>query len=284
MYLGASLEAVLPNKDIRLDPTNNILSENEVMLCHELINLHDTLKNPDGAAQKKKDQSSAEESHKLSEHNISEDCQEGRGPLQRSGSDDSSETRANGSTAETEGIGTKNPANENEDEGGAKPSPQASALEARGNSDGAAATAGPLLAVASRSAVTEVPFLHPPNPTATNFPAYPAFQNRASAPFFAPPNQQQQLVAAAQLLSSVNPGLAVAAIAQASQLHSLGVRAQGPVFFPPLAPGGGFQQRPANFAMSPLGALQIPRRDVDRSSHALPEPSSTAEHQNRCGV
>lgn len=53
------------------------------------------------------------------------------------------------------------------------------------------------------------------------------FQHQAPAPFLMLPQQQQhQLVAAARMLSSVNPGLAVAAIASARQRHNMSLSQQ----------------------------------------------------------
>jgi len=290
---GMSEENVFPDQDMHLVPMNNELTENEVMLCHELLNLHNVLKKPDEAG-RKKNQVSEEESHDSSEH-FPMDSREGSGSLQGSGSDSckidaegstaDSDTKppAKGSTVESE---TKPPAERLDDKDSLKPSLQATKAEVS-KSDGLTALIASPPAMVAQMARAAVP--HGCPPTGLNFQA-PVFQH-APAPFFALPNQQQQqLLAAAQLLSSVNPGMAVAAIAQARQLHNIGVPHQGQapgMFFPPrLQHNNGF---PTNFTLPnfqpPLSVLSAPRREMNQNGElvaarlpAQPSPSSEAEH------
>jgi len=279
---GASEVAALPDKTIHLVPTNNELSENEVKLCHELINLHNALKEPSGAGRSTKKQVS-EESHGSSEHNISTDSKAGGVTLNGSGND-ICKTSVDGSTSTAESLDTKHAADPNEDKDSAKPSPQASKSAMSTTSHGPASSSAE---VAQGPRTTEMFHSSCPS-TALNFQAQNALFQRAPAPFLTLPNQQQQqLLAAAQLLSSVNPGLAVAAISQARYIHDLGLtprQAQTPsLFFPqqilPLNTG-----LPTNLFQPPVSILSVPMQAKDQDGELVnaglsnvPCPTSKAE-------
>jgi len=280
---GTSEVAALPDETIHLVPTNNQLSENEVKLCHELINLHNALKEPSGAGRSTRKQVSGEESHDSSEHDISADSKAGSGTLNGSGND-VCETSVEGSTTTAEGLDRKHAADPNEDKDSAKPSPQASksvmSTTSRGRASSSAEVAqGPRTSEMSHSSCPS---------TAIKFQAQNTLFQRAPAPFLALPNQQQQqLLAAAQLLSSVNPGLAVAAISQARYIHDLGLasrQAQTPgLFFPqqilPLNTG-----LPTNLSQPPVSILSVPMQAKDQDGElvnaglsGVPCPTSKAE-------
>lgn len=221
---GESEEADFPDKSICLAPMSNKLLENEIMLCCELLNLHSALKSPDKASEEK-NRVSEEETHFSSEH-ISAGSREISGPLQESVSD-SYETATKASST-GEDLEFKSPVKGHlvYDKDAKKPlsGPSLHAFKAKGSgNDRATAFIASPSAMFSQRMRTAMPRGFPP--TALNVQSR-AFQH-TPAPYFALPNQQQQrLLAAAQLLSSVNPGLAVAAISQARNYNNYCVSQQ----------------------------------------------------------
>jgi len=221
---GESEEADFPDKGICLVPMSNKLLKNEIMLCCELLNLHIALKSPDKASGEKH-QVSEEDSHFSSEH-ISADSRESSGPLQESGNG-GYETAAKASST-GEDLEFKSPAKGHHvyDKEAKKPSsgPSLHAFKAEvSENDRATAFIASPPAMFSQRMITAMPRGFPPN--ALNDQSC-AFQH-APAPFSALLNQhQQRLLAAAQLLSSVNPGLAVAAISQARNYNNYCVSQQ----------------------------------------------------------
>jgi len=229
---GESEEADFPDKGICLAPMSNKLLENDIMLCCELLNLHSTLKSPDKASGGK-NQVSEEEPRFSSEHS-SAGSREISGPLQESVTSSYENTARASSTGE--GLEFKSSARGHHgyDKDAKKPSSglstHASKAEVSANDRATAFITSPS-AMFSRRTRTAMPRGFPP--TALNNQSR-AFQHR-SAPYSALPNQEQQrLLAAAQLLSSVNPGLAVAAISQAQNYNNHCVSQQHQVQAPDL--------------------------------------------------
>lgn len=228
---GASEETAFPDQDISLLPMENELTDNEVHLCHELLNLHSALKKPKdeevvdsgGGGILPKNQVSEEESH--DEHNnnakkISSSAEGCSKSVERTNVQ--GEELAKDSHSDMKPSTAKGPDDKES---------MRSTLQALSNADNLLRPiAAPTMVASPRSIIGAAQGMdtssllshgsrHPPS--GLNFQITPAFQH-TQAPFFAlPSQQQQQLLMAARLLSSVNPGLAVAAIASARHLHNI---------------------------------------------------------------
>ena len=227
---GSSEETVFPDPDIRLFPMHGDLTDNEVLLCRELLNLHDELRlQPEDKAGKRAAKGRVDEQED-SHHVVSasEHCTpmssstEGTGPSRESSDNDIS---CCGTVfGMTEDIRTSKPPAEDaavkyiiEPMQQVLPEPKVSL------SDGATATPTTTPTMTMQGDQAHVaPDNVLPQAALNNFPAAPPFQNAVACPLFAlPQKQQHMLLSAARLLSSVNPGLAVAAISQARQFDNL---------------------------------------------------------------
>jgi hypothetical protein len=233
---GNSRESVLPNKEIHLIPMNNELTENEILLCHELLNLHDALQTTDGKS-----------------------AVGAKNPVSEEGSHDSAQQLSrDGGNGSAQGRGDADMAQRSTHDEGVKPTQPPVR-----SSDVASAmfSQGPMANASHHAGSTHA--LH-----------FQLAQNQLL---------EQQLIAAARLLTSVNPSLAVAAIASARHFNGLGIPPQsqaGGLFFP--------QQLqivnnvPMHFSYPPpITNVMVPGRfDTDRGGDLMAtsglNPNSTA--------